>query len=81
MIKIKKGYNAKIVLLLVVIIFFLNGSVYGARLSNETHLRVPVGSQDTLSRIGKIEERNDDNKIIPINSLADLSNDQLMREA
>ena len=56
MTKFKKGYNAKIVSLLLAVVFLLTSAVYGIDLPRKTHLRVPIGSQDTLSRIEDIEQ-------------------------
>jgi hypothetical protein len=73
--KIKKGYNLKIVSLIIVATFLLNSATYAFDLS--ASLRIPVGSQETLGRIEQIEKDNDSSA----NGVSNLTNDQLILEA
>jgi len=53
----KKGYSMKIISTLIVTVFLITNTGYGIDLSNKTHLRIPVGSQNTYSRVQRaIEE-------------------------
>jgi len=62
MLKIKKDYNAKVVLLIVAILFILNSATYGAYVSAKASLRVPV-ERRTYERIIRATEAYSESKI------------------
>ena len=53
MLKFRKVYNLKIVLLFIAGVFFLNSSLYAIDLPKNTNLRVPLSTSQTQNRLEK----------------------------
>ncbi len=51
MLKFKKDFNVKIILLVVAVLFLFNSIVYGIDIPTKSYLRVPVGGADTYKRL------------------------------
>ncbi len=62
MVKIKKVLNAKIISLVVAMVFFLNNAVYGIDAVTKPHLRVPVGEESTYRRLNEVVKTREDKR-------------------